>query len=391
MEIQKHPIWNKVSPYKKPAHLLRFFLAKQLAKFYPRSTFIGITGSVGKTTTALAIRAVLSQKFQTISTQENLDPIFNIPLTLLKLRPGVGKVILEMGVEYPGEMEFYLSLVRPATAVVTRVFYSHSEFLGNVEQILNEKSALVRQLPKDGYAILNWDDVYTRKLAKETEAQVVFYGTDPENCHIWATNVRLENGITCFELNFGVERVSLSFKLLGRHQVYPALAAAALGVTFGMTLTAIKRGLEKIEPAPHRLQLVEGVGGWQVLDDTYNSSPAALEAALDVLCEMSARRRVAILGEMKELGVYSEQMHREIARKIYKEKIDWVLLGGGDTRFIADELIKLGFPSERVELNLSNSQIVTKMLKNMGRGDMILVKGSRAVKLDEVIKRISKN
>lgn len=390
MEIKTHPIWKGISPYKKPFHLLRFFLAKKIARFYPRSAFIGITGSVGKTTTTQACLAVLSEKFKTISTQKNLDPILNIPVTLFSLRPRVQKVLLEMGIEYPGEMDFYLSLVQPATAVITRIFYAHSEFLGDVEAILGEKGRLVKQLPKEGFAILNYDDHYTRQLAAQTEAQIMFYGTNSKECHVWASNVRIENQKTVFELNYKAERAEVSLRLLGKHFIYPALAAAALGLSSGLTLTTIKRGLEKIEPVEHRLQFLEGPNGSYILDDTHNSSPAALEEALHVLGELPARRRIAVLGEMKELGVYSEKLHRQIAQQIYKEKIDYVLLGGGDARFIGDELIRLGFLPERVEVNLSNSQIVSKILRNLNKGDLVLIKGSRAVKLDEVVERVKK-
>ncbi|KKR81433.1 MAG: UDP-N-acetylmuramoyl-tripeptide-D-alanyl-D-alanine ligase [Candidatus Daviesbacteria bacterium GW2011_GWA1_41_61] len=391
MEIYQHPVWNNLKAYKKPAHLARFFLARNLAKLYPRSSFIGITGSVGKTTTKETCLSVLAEKFKVVATRENFDPIFNIPATILRMRPNTQKAILEMGIEYPGEMNFYLSLVKPATAVVTRISFAHSQFLGDINQILEEKGKLIRQLPKDGFAILNWDDLNVRKLAKDTEAKVIFFGTDPQSCNFWASNIRLENGLTRFELNYGVERVEIFLNLLGKHFVYSALAAAALGVSLGMNLINIKKGLEKVASAPHRLQLLEGLNGCYVLDDTYNSSPVALEEALNVLNELSARRRIAVLGEMRELGVYSEQLHREIARKIYKDKIDYVFLGGGDVRFIGDELIKLGYLPEKIEVNLSNSQIVARILRTASKGDLILIKGSRAVKLDEVVARISKS
>lgn len=390
MEITKHPIWAGISPVKKPFHLFRFFLARKFAKLYPRSNFIAITGSVGKTSTARACLAVLSQKYKTLATQENLDPILNIPITLLQMRPNIKKVILEMGVEYPGEMDYYLSFVAPSTAIVTRIYFAHSEFLGGIDDIIEEKKKLVKQLPKDGYAILNWDDIYTRKLAKETEAQVLFYGTDSKNCHVWASNIRLSGSNTLFELNYGVERIEVTLKLLGKHYMYAGLAAATLGMNLGLSLMNIKKGLEKIEAPVHRLQIVEGLNDCYVLDDSYNSSPAALEEALNVLNELSARKRIVVLGEMKELGSYSEQLHRAVAQRLYKDKVDMVILSGGDTKFIWDELIKLGFPPEKIELNLSNSQIVSRILKTAGKGDVVLVKGSHAVKLDEVSKRISK-
>lgn len=390
MDIKKHPVWNNISLIKKPAHLTRIFLAQNFAKMYPRQAFIGITGSVGKTTTSLACQSVLAEKFSTISTTQNLDPILNIPITILKMRPGIKKVILEMGVEYPEEMDFYLSLAKPATAVITRISFSHTQFLGGIEGVYHEKSKLVKQLPKNGFAILNWDDIYTRKLAKETEAEVVFYGSDPKQCSVWASNIRLQDNKTTFELNYGVERVEVTFNLLGRHMVSAALAAAALGITCGITLTGIKKGLEKVLSAPHRLHLLEGLKGFYVLEDTYNSSPVALEEALNVLNELPARRRIAALGEMRELGIYSEQLHRSVAQKIYKDKIDYVLLGSGDTKFIADELLKLGYLPERLESNLSNTQLVSTIIKLSGSGDVVLVKGSRALRMDEVVGRITK-
>lgn len=390
MNIDRNPVWENISPFKKPVHLLRFAIAQKYASLYPRANFIGITGSVGKTTTAKACLAVLSQKFKTIVTKESLTSIFNIPITLLETRPKIKKVILEMGVEYPGEMEFYLSLIKPSTAIITRIYFAHSEFLGNIEQIIKEKSLLVKQLPKDGYAILNYDDIYTRRLAKETESQVIFYGTDPDNCLVWADNIKIEGSGTKFELNCGVERVEINLKLLGRHMIYPSLAAAALGISCNLSLLNIKKGLEQLEPAVHRLQLLEGLNGFSVLDDTYNSSPAALEEALNVLNEVPAKKRIAVLGEMRELGVYSEKLHKEIAQKIYKDNmINMVLLGGGDAVFIADELNNLGFIG-RVEAKLSNSQMVSEILKIAGNGDLILVKASHDVRLDEVVKRITK-
>ena len=397
MNITAHPIWDQVTPYKtkipiykKPIHLLRIYLAKQYAKLYPKDMFVGITGSVGKTTCVQAAAAVLSQKYKTLSTKPNLDPVLNIPSTLLRLNPGVQKVILEMGVEYKGEMDFYLSLIRPKTAIVTKISYAHSEYLGGLSEILQEKGKLIEQLGEDGVAILNYDDANCKKLAPSCKGSVIYYGTDPKNCFIWAGNIRIENWQTIFELNLGVERVKVSYKLLGTHQVYPSLAAAALGVVCNIPLTKIKLALEGIEPSEHRLQVLPGPNGSIVLDDSYNSSPAAVDAAIDTLGEVPARRRVIVLGEMRQLGEYSESLHRSVAQRIYKEKLDFVFLGTGEAQIIADELKSLGFWEERLEANLSAGQLVSRLYKTLEKGDVCLIKGSRAVRLDEVVKRITK-
>lgn len=397
MNIYNHPIWNQLTPYKtkiplikKPIHLLRIYLARQYAKLFPRDTFIGITGSLGKTTCTQSCLAVLSQKYKTIATKPNLDPILNIPTTLLKMNPSIKKAVLEMGIEYKGEMDFYLSMVKPKTAIFTKVAFAHSEFLGGLEEILQEKGKLIEQLPPDGVAILNWDDPSSKKLAQKCQGTIIYYGTDEKNCTVWAGNVKLEDFRTTFELNLGVERVKVNYQLLGSHQIFPALAAAALGVLNDIPLTKIKLALESIQPAEHRMQPLVGPNGSVIIDDTYNSSPAAVEAALDTLLQIPARRRMVVLGEMRELGEYSEKLHRQIAQKIYKEKIDMVFLGQGDAKIIAAELRDLGFWEERVESNLQIGQLVGKLLKTLGKGDVVLIKGSRAVRLDEVVKRISK-
>lgn len=397
MDISNHPIWQRVTPYKtkiesykKPFHLLRIQLAKQYIKIYSRDKFIGITGSVGKTTTLQSLKEVLSLKYRVLATKPSLDPILNVPITLLKVNPMIDKVLLEMGIEYPGDMDFYLSLVKPKTAVVTRIFYAHSEYLGSVDEIIKEKGKIVEQIPEDGVAILNWDDINCRKLSEICKGKVFYFGKDPQNCHVWAGNVKIENFRTTFELNYGVERVKVEYQLLGEHQIYSALAAATLGVIEGIPLTRIKRGLETIKPSDHRLQQIEGPNGSLILDDTYNSSPAAAEAAIDLLGQLPARRRIIVFGEMRELGGYSEKMHRQLARKIYQEKVDMVYLGTGDANIIADELLKLGFWEEKLESNLQNPQIVSKLLKVLAKGDICLIKGSRGVRLDEVVKRIAK-
>ncbi len=371
-------------------HLLKNSLARQYAKLYSRGNFIGIGGSLGKTVCVMASNAILVQKFKTISTKPNLHPGINIPDTILKVNPTIAKVILEMGIEHKGEIDSYLSLIRPKTIVITKITFAHSEFLGEPDEVVEEKGKLIEQLGPDGMAILNYDDPYSRKLAKKCKGTVVYFGTDRENCTIWAGNIKIENFKTSFELNLGVERIKVDYPLLGLHQIYPALAAAALGVVNDLPLTKIKLGLETLTSPEHCMQVLIGPNGSIILDDSQSSSPSALEAAIDTLLQINARRRVLVLGEMKNLGKYSEMLHRQIAQKIFKEKIDLIFLGSGDAQIIAEELKNLGFWEERVESNLQNSQIVTKLLKNLGKGDVVLIKGSRVTRLDEVVKRIAK-
>ncbi len=384
------PIWGKVGKFKKKVHLARFFIAKQYAKLFPRSMFIGVTGSVGKTLTTKASQEVLSEKFNTISTKGDLDPIFNIPLTILRIRPKVKKVVLEMGIEYPGEMEYYLSFVKPKTAILTNVSFAHNEFLGDLNDAFLEKSKLVKQLPHDGLGILNWDDPLVRKAKEETKAQVIYFGLDEKNCDVWAGNIKIKDFKTTFELNYGVERVEILSNLLGIHQVYPLLAASALGIANSIPLTKIKKALERLTPPPHRMNVLNGFNGSIVIDDSYNAAFESVEEALETLNYVPARRRILVIGEMRELGLFINKLHLLIAQKIFKDKIDIVLLGRGKTKIIYDELIRLGFLPEKIHGDLQNPQIVSKLFKILGKGDIVLVKGARANRLDEVVKKITK-
>src|ERR1035437_2894963 len=213
-----------------PFDRLKTYFARHYTKLYSKDLFIGITGSVGKSVCVECALAVLSKKFKTITTDSDLDPVLNIPKTLLKLTPKISKVILEMGIEQKGQIDFYLSLVKPRVVVFTKIGYAHSKTLGDLNEIIVEKGKLIEQLCQDGVAILNWDDPSTKKLAEKCKGTIIYYGTDPKNCNIWAGNIKIEDYKTSFELNLGVERVRVNYQLLGRQQVYPALAAAALGV-----------------------------------------------------------------------------------------------------------------------------------------------------------------
>ncbi|MBI2018981.1 hypothetical protein HYS96_04760 [Candidatus Daviesbacteria bacterium] len=371
-------IQDRFPHFKRPVTFLKYYLSKQYVKLYPQDMFVAVCGSLGKTTTVRLSQAVLSQKYKTITTEANKDSVTNIPQTLLKLNPSFQKAVLEMGADSAGEADFYHSLVKPKVVILTRIISEQAEI-----------SKLLSFLPNDGIVILNWDDINSKKLAQQVPSQVVYYGTDPQNCTVWAANVRIENFRTNFELNLGVERVKVELPALGLHQIYPALAAAGLGVIHGIPLTKIKIALESVEPEDHKFQLLLGPNGSYILDDTFSATPIEVESAIDTLVQIPARRRMLVLGEMIDPN-YSADEYRKIAEKIYKEKLDFIFLGQGSIKVIAEELTSLGFWEERVESNMLNSQLVSKLLKILGKGDVCLIKCSRSVRLDEVVKRIAR-
>lgn len=365
----------------KPIQFLKIYLARQYAKLFPREMFTIVTGSIGKTATTIFSRAVLSQKYKTL--------VIKPESGIFRLNPSFKKVILETELSQE-EVDLCLSQIKPETVIFTRISYTESGYSGDLDAISKETEKLIASLGDKGTVLLNFDDPNNRKLAENCKSTVFYYGRDPQNCTVWAGNIRIENYNTTFELNLGVERVKVNLKLLGSYLVYPALAAATLGVVYKIPLTKIKIALESVEPLEHHLQVLTGPNASLLLDDSYNGTPFTIEGAIDTLLALPARRRVVVLGEMKELGKHSENLHRQIAQRVYKEKLDLVFLGQGDAQFIAEELESLGFWKERIDANLQNSQLVSKLLKTLGKGDICLIAGSQAVRLDEVVKRIVK-
>ncbi|HCB23011.1 hypothetical protein A3B42_01150 [Candidatus Daviesbacteria bacterium RIFCSPLOWO2_01_FULL_38_10] len=358
--------------------MFKNYLAGKYSKLYSRETFVAVCGSAGKTVATLAAGKVLSHKYKTITTDSYHDSTIAIPGTILKLNPTTKRGVFELSIKIPGQMDFYLSLIQPKVVLITR----------GEKQMQDDMIKLVEQIPQDGALIINAGDIDSKKLAEKCKGQVLYFGEDPQNCTIWAGNIKTENFSTTFELNLGVERVKVIFPFLGRHNVYSALAAALLGVLENIPLTKIKIALESLSPLEHHLQIMDGPNNSIILDDTINATPLSVEAAIDTLMQIPARRRVLVLGEMKYLGESSDRMHREVAQKIYKEKLDLVFLSTGEALIIADELKNLGFWEEKVEANLQHSQLVGKLLKILGSGDVCLIKGQRSSRLDEVVKRV---
>lgn len=231
---------------KKIYHQTRRKIAKNWLKLNPQVTIIGITGSYGKTNTARAIFQVLSEKYRTLQTDLNLDTNYNLPITLLKIRPWHQKVVLEYGVDHKGEMDWHLSLVRPQVAVLTGINPTHSdeEHLGSLQNIIKEKKKLLLALPKNGLSVLNWEDEFVRQMTQGIKVKILFYGLDKKHCDFWAEKIKVDFNGTSFILGYEEKKIPMRTGLIGRHFVQSCLAAAAVGLNQGLTIGQIKKGLE---------------------------------------------------------------------------------------------------------------------------------------------------
>lgn len=346
---------------------------------------VGITGSVGKTTTKEMTASVLSRRFNLLKSEKNLNNEIGLPLTLLQLTPNHEIAVLEMGMYDLGEITLLCQIALPSTGVVTNVGPTHLERLGSIERIAQAKSELVQALPENGWAVLNGDDPHVRAMASLTQASILLYGQDP-TCDLWADEVETMGleGMR-LRLHHGEDSVYLRVPILGEHSVHTILAATAVALTFGLTWDEISSGLSAM-PEQLRLVVVPGRSSATIIDDTYNSSPASALAALNLLSELDGRR-VAVLGDMLELGSYEDEGHKLVGRRA-AAVVSQLVLVGPRARLMGQEALAAGMPNAAVHYAETNAQAAKILEALLAPGDFVLVKGSRGIKMEEIVQAI---
>ena len=373
---------------KKIFHFTRRIMAKIWLKLNRQITIIGITGSYGKTNTARAITQVLSEEFKTLQTDLNLDTNYNLPITLLKIRPWQKKVILEYGVDHLNEMNFHLKLVKPQIAVLTGINPTHSdeEHLGSLENIIKEKKKLLLSLPQDGLAVLNGDDQQVRLMSQGLQSQIIFYGTDKKKDDFWAEKIKVDFEGTSFVLNYKDKRTTIKTGLIGRHFVQNCLAAAAIGFNQGLSLEQIKRALAKLKPLTGRLNVEKGPLGTTLLNDSLRANPASTLAGLQVLADLLTKKdRVAVLGEMGELGKSAKEEHERIGQRVAELKIDFLVGVGPLQKLTTQQALRSGMKKEQVfwaKNVFEAAEILKKILK---KDDLFYLKGSRLKHMERIL------
>lgn len=396
MQLEDINGWKNINPLKRKAYALKFYLARQYARLIPLSKIIAVTGTLGKTTTVSLLESILSSKMVLPKTskkglQTSLDNFLELSNSVFSIGPKVQKAVLELDPSSVKEVDNLRQFIKYNCLLITQFSSLKESFPEVSEKVAEAFEELVRLLPPDGTLILNWEDPQVRRFAdKFNGAGIVFFGFDSKNCHVWASNLRIENLQTVFELNYGVERVEVRSNLLGYHQVIPVLAAASAAINLGFSLISVKKGIEKVESLPGRMQVVNGVNNSVIVDDTYDGEVKGFLEALQTINLVPARRRIVVLGEMLADSKTSEKEHTLIAREIYSNKIDLVLLGSGQAKIVEAELTKLGFIPERMMSGLQNPAIVSNLIKILGKGDVVLIKGHPNLKYSEIVKKITK-
>jgi UDP-N-acetylmuramoyl-tripeptide--D-alanyl-D-alanine ligase len=347
-------------------------------------TLVGVTGSAGKTTTKEAIAHVLAAKFRVLKSEGNLNNHFGLPLQLLRLEPEHEIAVIEMGMNHAGEIAALCKIAEPNMGVVTNVAPVHLGFFNSVREIACAKYELIQSLPRGGTAILNADDPYVSQFGRDFHGKVVLYGIEGR-ADVRAENIRErgEQG-SAFELVAGATRQPVELPLLGKHNVYNALAAATVGLQRGMSLREIAGALASLQPADKRGQLLR-VAGATVINDCYNSNPKALEAMIDALASLPAQRRIVVAGEMLELGDAADELHFMCGAHAAARRMDMLVgVRGAASKIVEGARANGLLAAEYVE---SPEEAGEWLAATVRQGDAVLLKASRGVRLERALER----
>lgn len=395
--------------------ILRFMTQVVIRKYHP--LIVGITGSVGKSSTKEAVTLVLEVAHTVRKADGNYNNEIGIPLTVIGAASGGNSwvrwigvfckwlfivvfpvrypevLVLEMGIDRPGDMEYLLGFIPLNIGIVTQISSSHIAYFGTLNNIAREKGRIVAALPEDGIAILNADDKRTEKMREKTKAKVVTYGfEDGADVHadnfVFHREAKRAEGLS-FKVNFDGKTVPLRLpKVVAKHHIPAALAALSLGVALRMNPVDIVEALEKFEPLPGRLRLLPGRDNTYLLDDTYNASPASTRAALEVMGELMAPRKVVVLGDMLELGPESDREHALLSDAVKSSGVDIVVTVGKHMRALHEQLLADGFSRKQV-LWLPDPLSAIEAVMNIVRTeDLILIKGSQGLRMEKVTEQL---
>lgn len=398
--------------------ILRFLSKKIIKKYKPK--IIGITGSVGKTTSKNAIYEVLKNRYRVRMSPKSYNSELGLPLTIMDLETskyfidwvinilkGIKLLlkkdknypeilILEMGADKPGDISYLNTIVKSDIAILTEVSPAHLEKFDNLDNVLKEKLQIFNTGNSKQKAIINLDNPLIKKNQTNIDAEVITYGIN-EDADIKAFNINSNNtfdddytsGIE-FDLKYKNETTHVKMQyLLGKHQIYSILSAFAVGIIFDLNLENIKESLEDTKSQSGRMFLIKGIKNTWIIDDTYNSSPIASISALETLSSSSVLgRKIAVLGDMLELGASSESEHKKIGYRVQDLDINLLITVGERSRDIARGAIEAGMDENNVFM-FSNSEEAGKFIQNrIKQNDLILVKGSQAVRCEKIVKEI---
>ncbi|OQB15687.1 MAG: UDP-N-acetylmuramoyl-tripeptide--D-alanyl-D-alanine ligase [Firmicutes bacterium ADurb.Bin193] len=365
---------------------------RDLAAYYRGKftlTVVGVTGSVGKTSTKDMIASVLSQGFKTLKTQGNFNNEIGLPLTVFNLSSEHEAAVLEMGMNSFGEISRLTAIARPSIAVITNIGTAHIGKLKTQQNILKAKLEILEKLAPGGLVVLNGDDKILYSLKGKLPHSVIYYGIDNHMADVIASDIVLGNDKSRFKVEVGGESHSFVINEVGQHHIYNALAAIIIGLYLKMHTKDIEKGVAEFKTGNMR-QSITRTGGITIIDDCYNASPSSMKAALKVLSQLGgANRTIAVLGDILEQGSYSEKAHREVGAAVAEFEIKRLITVGEDAKFIAKEAEKRGM-TDSVSFS-SNAEAAKYLAGEVKKGDTVLFKASRGMHFEEISDYLKKS
>lgn len=358
-------------------------LAKNYRKSFDGLKVVGLTGSVGKTTTKEMTYEVVSKKYRAIKTEGNLNNDIGLPKTLLRLENDTQAAVIEMGMSAFGEISLLTKACLPDIGIITNIGVSHIEHLGSRDGILKAKLEILDGMKKGSPLILNGDNDKLSTV-KNDDYKLIFFGIENENADVRAFDIKENGSNTEFFVKAYSKTQKVTIPTVGIHNVYDALAAYTVGLLLELPNEEIAKALENYTPSGMRQRLKE-VNGVKIIEDCYNASPDSQRAALNVLSDMNAGRKIAVLGDMLELGDYSETAHREVGKFAAEKKIDVLYAFGEQSKYIAEEAKK---GVQRVLWFDDKAQLAKTLVQDVKSGDCVLFKASRGMKLEEIIEKL---
>ena len=346
---------------------------------------VAITGSVGKTSTKDMIASVVSQKYKTLKTIGNNNNNIGLPFTILRLKDEE-IMILEMGMNHFGEIHLLSNIAKPNICVITNIGTSHIGNLGSKENILKAKLEILDGADNPTI-IINNDDELLHKwyLENKDSRKIITYGIENKS-DIMAKDMILEQEKSTYKCNIDGKEIDVEVPIAGRHFVLNSLCATTVGIALNIDINKIITGIKNVELTKKRMDIKE-TNGIKVINDAYNASPEAMKASLDYLSSFKNNRKIAVLGDMFELGEYAEKLHRLVGEEVYKNNIDILVCAGGNAKLIADEALKNGMKKENIHYFEEKDKIL-KVLKNVVKpGDVVLFKASNGMKFYELADR----
>ena len=368
-------------------------LALQKLATYKRKQYnipvIAITGSVGKTSTKDIVANVMSQKYNVLKTQGNYNNHIGVPLTLLRLKDHTA-VVIEMGMNHFGEISVLTKIAKPTTCIITNVGTAHIGNLGSRENILKAKLEILEGLQQNGNVIINNDNDLLHKWANEdSKYKIITYGIE-NNSNYEAYNIKSSANGSTYNIKIKENTYNVKVPVGGNHFIYNSLCAISAGLIYDIDIEKILYGIENFELTKRRME-VEKINDVTIINDAYNASYDSMKPALEYLKEIQGNKKIAVLGDMLELGEFSKELHEKVGCEVAKNNIDILITVGEFSKYIAKKAIQLNMPKDKVYICENTEEAANKIKELWGKNDVILLKASNGMRFDKILERIKEN